>query len=503
MALEKGWLLKAGGSLVLNTGKDLGALIPDITEESEAKAKDTIERMIATMKPDRIENWSARGGSMPMGALLQPFITTYYGAGYGRLQEYAAGKLFETARIPPGDLFKMLFRGTIEEDKVNEVITDLYDQGWSKERLDYLIEASRPLLAVPEIKELYLRGELGEGEDAEAKAIEMIMQHGVSEENAKYLTKLFYFIPPPADITLWLAREVFEPDMIEKYGLDDEMPVYKETLYPKAGVSEEQMVNYWRAHWQHPGLSTITELLHRTNFTEADMYEWFKMVEIPPIWRNLLIQVAYRPLTRVDVRRMYRLDVLDESGVYDSYRELGYSELNAQRMTDFTVKYESKDEPSPKDEVKELTRAQILSGYAADVIDRDTAKEWLMAITYSEDLAEFQLDLLDSKEFEADQKEMLGFIGRAYSLGIYTNEQMVDELGQLNLPGKRQEYYVAKFVRDRITKAQRPTVADLKTWLKIGIIQVGEFTEEMTIEGYPLYYIDKYIAQIEAGVTEE
>jgi hypothetical protein len=135
--------------------------------------------------------------------------------------------------------------------------------------------------------------------------------HGFDSVDVDALIEVAKFIPNADEQTLWLAREVFEPAMVTKYGLDDELPVYADTDFAKIGVSPEQMANKWRAHWEHPGLQTIIQLLRRTDFSEADMREWFRLVEIPPFWRDFLIAVSYEVPTRVDVRRFYDMRTID------------------------------------------------------------------------------------------------------------------------------------------------------------------------------------------------
>ncbi|GAH80856.1 unnamed protein product, partial [marine sediment metagenome] len=90
----------------------------------------------------------------------------------------------------------------------------------------------------------------------------------------------------------------------------------------------------------------------RRFITEGDLKVFMKTIEIPPYLRDVMLNVAYRPLTRVDVRRMYDDGILDINQVYAAYLDHGYSPDNATLMTQWTIRYAEPNE-------KELSRAQI------------------------------------------------------------------------------------------------------------------------------------------------
>ena len=138
----------------------------------------------------------------------------------------------------------------------------------------------------------------------------------------KFATQAY---PALADVIRFYAREAFEPDMIAKYGLDEEPPPYEGTLFEKLGVPKDIADLYWIAHWEHASFIQVREMLHRGLLTgsrevpsepvgyegwaardtegEKEMYEWYRVVEIPPIWRSLLTESLWNVPTRVDVRR--------------------------------------------------------------------------------------------------------------------------------------------------------------------------------------------------------
>ena len=191
---------------------------------------------------------------------------------------------------------------------------------------------------------------------------EAMSQMGYDKGMADNIMSSDQFYPTPQDLVTWQAREVYEPDMIRKYGLDNEFEEIDQVPFRKAGINEEQTGNFWKAHWQHPPFNQLMEMLHRDVLDKPDgyktappgsdrwrkmrqrelaaAYEWYRLVEIPPFWRNRLTEIAYNPLTRVDARRMWDMGVLDDRELLRAYLDLGYSEENATRMVTWTKVYQ-------------------------------------------------------------------------------------------------------------------------------------------------------------------
>jgi len=189
---------------------------------------------------------------------------------------------------------------------------------------------------------------------------------------------------------------------------------------------------------------------------------------------------------------MYRLGVLNRTQILRAYGDIGYSPENAELMTQFTEKYENRDDEDTTTEYRDLTRSMIVSGYRENLIGKSRASSELMALDYSVEDAEFILSLEDARASESELKAELGFIGRAYVSGSMTREVMLDRLGKLNLDGDRMDYYQAKWDRDMVTKSTRPSVADWRRWYKMELITRETFEVEMTTEGYSLDYIELY-----------
>lgn len=161
---------------------------------------------------------------------------------------------------------------------------------------------------------------------------------GIHPDYHRMFRTLAYPVPPVADLITMAVREAFSPVIAARFGQYEDYPDDLTQFAQQQGISEEWSRRYWAAHWSLPSPQQGFEMLHRGVINEADLNLLLRALDIMPFWRDKLIQISYNPLTRVDVRRMYGLGVLNESELTEAYRAIGYTQQNAERLRDFTIK---------------------------------------------------------------------------------------------------------------------------------------------------------------------
>jgi len=114
------------------------------------------------------------------------------------------------------------------------------------------------------------------------------------------------------------------------------------------GISAELARSYWRAHWQLPSPTQAYQMLHRLrkgsqlekltglHTSEATISKLLEIDDYPEYWRERLMAISHHPLTRVDSQRAYILGVLSEEDLISAFRDLGYTQQDAQTLTAFT-----------------------------------------------------------------------------------------------------------------------------------------------------------------------
>lgn len=280
----------------------------------------------------------------------------------------------------------------------------------------------------------------------ETRLNQTLEDHGFDDQDTATLKNVSLFFPSAQDLITWQAREVFEPAMIAKYGLMDEFETLNLELFHKAGISDEQSGNYWMAHWEHAAFNQVVEMLRRGLVEIEDVWEWFRLVEIPPYWRDKLIGIMWNVPTRVDVRRFWDMRTIDETRLREIYTAQGYhgkdlddyvlwtkvyvafpdlvarwkngwitmddirSELTAlgmppDRVNELIQTKIQADEPERIKSERDLTKTDIYKGVKQNRITRAQAVELLQELGFSADEADYLLDINIPVDDQDDQVE--------------------------------------------------------------------------------------------------
>jgi len=145
-------------------------------------------------------------------------------------------------------------------------------------------------------------------------------------------------IPGAADLVRFELREVFREPFRSEQLIPATSEKFKESMR-KLGYSGFWADSFWAAHWVLPSITALNEMLHR-NVIDRDTWATFvRRNDFLPVMIPQLEQIIYSPYTRVDVRRMYDVRVLDEGEVKGAYMDLGYDSERAENMMLFTKIY--------------------------------------------------------------------------------------------------------------------------------------------------------------------
>jgi len=278
---------------------------------------------------------------------------------------------------------------------------------------------------------------------SEDKLYTDLKRYGYLDDDIEVIKQLAYIIPPVSDIIRFAVREAFNPVAIEKFQLLSEFPEEFAKWAEKQGLSKYWAERYWIAHWDLPSLTEGFEMFHRTIDNPIDdnadvikspfggvkynvigkrtLELLIKSQDISPFWRDKLIQIAYAPLTRVDLRRAYDLGVIDENGVYFGYRDLGYNDQNARILTEFTILEVISEE-------RTKVRNEAIQLYIDGVFTEEELRSVLQSLRYNEKTIEI---LIEYAKFRKARKRIEGLIKsfkRMYMRGELDDDEARDIL---------------------------------------------------------------------------
>lgn len=428
-------------------------------------------------------------------------------------------------------------------------------------------EIFNPMMRTVQLREENAIQALFRGIQTEDQLRDNLRRRGYYESEIDALIEVSHFYPSPADLILWQAREVFEPGMIERYGLDAEVEGIQREAFYKAGMTDEQIVNFWRAHWEHASWTQVVEMLRRGLLTkekgapeapttkaaweardaegEEAMFDWYRLVEIPPFWRDKLTAMSWAVPTRVDVRRWWDMRTIDEERLRSIYHAQGYhgadlddyvlwtkvyvafpdlmARFTKGWITEDEAKQELMDLGMPADRVDEMletkiakaksemeestesrdfTRSEILDGYRKRLFTEEEARASLADLNYSPEQIDFYID---REELKRDQELKDAYLKRYKVLfveGMITWPDVAEALTTLGFGEAEVADLGPIWDLERMYRIAHPTRADLDRFLKADIIDEVIYRDEMRKMGYSDRYIDWYLA-VRAAKEEE
>ena len=297
-----------------------------------------------------------------------------------------------------------------------------------------------------------------------AAMFEDMEEQGWSESRIEALKVITEFLPSPRDLVEWQAKEVFEPDAIAKYGLGDEFERLDLSLFSKAGVTPEQARNFWVAHWEHASWMQVVEMLRRGQMTEEDVWDWFRLVEIPPFWRQKLINISWAVPTRVDVRRFWDLRTIDEPRLREIYTSLGYHGKDLDDYVLWTKIYVALPELIARFKNGWITLAQVKAKLIELGMQSERAEEMLQEKVQAEgaDRLKAEKELTKTEIYKGVKMERISRLqGLELLMDLRYDENEANYLLDINVPS---DEMVSAVAQRQLTKA------DVLTGLKAGII---------------------------------
>jgi len=412
----------------------------------------------------------------------------------------AQRELYEFARCSPyeifqeGDAIQAYQRGEISRE---QALNDLRMRGYNDTRAEILLEIGHQ---VPDIAALYsmnLRG-LAAGQNL----VERFKDLGYNPQDAEALADLKFYIPPPQDLITMAVRDVFNPERVKEFKQDEDFPDEFAFWAEQQGINRDWAEKYWQAHWVLPSVQMGYEMLHRRVIDEQQLRNLMSAQDIIPGWRDALIAISYSPYTRVDIRRMYDVDVLNEQQVFEAYQDIGYDKEKARKLTNFTIELAGDDEELP-DELEGITRSSVIASYKDGIIDRTTADDLLDLVGVGESARAVYLTAADLDVDREERLDEVDLILTEYENGARGLLSAQLKLNNLPLTPLEKEKAEKKLRKIRVKKIKMPTKAQLDKFFEAGLIDDEEYEDQLERMGYPDTYVRKFRQLIEAGIESD
>jgi len=364
---------------------------------------------------------------------------------------------------------ELYLRKVIDDEQLRKLLSQ---HGYDVENVEKLVKLIPTLLSFDAIRDLYLREIIDKDH-----AFELLEKLGYTADDIPKLMELFYYVPPPADIIRFAVREAFNPEFVERFGLENELPEELVKYGRHQGISEFWARKYWASHWVLPSPEMAFRMLHRGLITEEDVNALLKAQDYSAFWREKLEKISYNVYTRVDIRRMYKMDILNEEQVYHAFKDIGYDHEHALNLTLFTIqeKFES---------YRDLSKSQVLEAYDFGIISYDDAVNYLKRLRYDDTTIRYELELFNMKKRNKSLKEKIDLIEDEFLLGIRDELGARTELQKMGLTDEEIDYKIRVVHIKKLKATPKFTKPMLDALLKNGIIDNRKYIDEMRKLGW-------------------
>jgi len=431
-------------------------------------------------------------GSLLLGYLIMfSYFTNYVGGHSAVSGELAAHNWRNQYRPTLPDVASLILTMYRDSSKTTLVKDQLHKHGYTDQNIDTLFAASKAIPAPDDYKNLFLRGEISESElNAGMK------KYGFTDAEITELKKLFYPIPSYPDLIRMAVREAFYPDYVSEYGLMAELPGEYLEWTAKQGLSEDWAKKYWASHWELPSILRGYEMLHRGVIDDEQLDSLFMAQDIMPWWRDKLKAISYHPLTRVDVRRVYRMGIINRDQVYRTYLDLGYNEEKAEWLTQFTEMEQGEKE-------RDLSKAEVLSAYAKSILSQSETNQMLLDLGYAQNEVTVLISMKDYQELKDNKSRELKRIQKFFHAGSYSANQAINELGKLDMTGAEQDTTMQLWESEKLARLASPSKKDLDSLFKAQVITDVQYREEMAHLGFVPKYIEWFLSLVQKTEQED
>ena len=301
---------------------------------------------------------------------------------------------------------------------------------------------------------------------------------GIHPDYIDVFRTLAYPVPPIGDMITMAVREAFTPDIAARFGQYEDYPSDLTRFAAMNGIDEEWSRRYWAAHWSLPSPQQGFAMYQRGIITQDELNLLLRALDIMPFWRQKLTELAYNPLTRVDVRRMYRLGVLSEEEVEKAYKDAGYSPENARRLRAF-VKQDTVRSQSG------LSVSKIVTAYKNGYATRSDANNAILSIGIASQNVSDILENADKQLAWQRTKDGIAAVRNQYKEELITPEEARNRLVSLRLDGDKINTLLTTWQSDGLMMHKTLwTKADVLSMLKKGIVSTSRAAQELSLLGY-------------------
>lgn len=395
---------------------------------------------------------------------------------------------------------------------------------------DKVVSLGRNVPSLPEIFLLRNRNDI-----SEEVTTRWMRQLGYSDDAERQLLESLRFeIPGQSDLVRFAVRDVWQPDIVQRFQYDAEFPEAFNFWMKKLGFGAgAQFIQkgappepdlswakvYWRAHWDVISPTQSYEAFQRLRpnrlhlfrgagvdpkpFTIDDLKSILKVHDYPPPFRDTLAAIAYRVIGRIDLRRLYAGGIFGEGlgakgfaknaqGVFapigpaereltERYQDIGFSPADSVSIARWVAEDTSRVKTS---KLRARTVTAVCSAYSLGALDAEGAVGTLRNAGLTQVEAVAEVDHCDLKQRTRFMAGQVKGVKRAFMKGIFNEQQTRIELGRAGVAIRRVEEMLILWKLEQLPGTREASTGQLCDWFGSGFFDTREFLRRLRNLGW-------------------
>lgn len=330
----------------------------------------------------------------------------------------------------------------------------------SNQKIKEFYEYSK--LSITDYQKLAFRGLLSNDELKD-------MAHflGYDDKTMELVDKITKFYPTVRDSIDFAVREAFEPDESLFIHGGNAIPLPFTEIAEKIGIDEIWIKRFWHSHWRLLGSGQVLEAFHRGFLSKDELLDYLRRLDFVEKDRELIMNMSYNLLTRVDVRRIFEQGLISSMDLFNYYGKLGFTEKDQILMTDLAKQLRFID-------TNDLRKIYI-ERFENGLITENEIKELLHNTGLDSDEIAKYLWLSDTQTELEFKIELKKHIETRFYDGDIDFDELVQQLRQLGVSNRELKRIEKNAVLFDFRKKKLPTLAELKRYYKKEIITLNQF----------------------------
>lgn len=334
-------------------------------------------------------------------------------------------------------------------------------------------------------------------------------------------------LPTMTDLVRFMVRDSADDTVAKKYDYDKDFEK-KYTPQIRAwaqglGLDDTFFRYEWRSHWVVPSDTRLEEMFHRLRPDRPEVLAWDALAEasgeqeaihqlgprpqvvtiddvrealeindVAPRWVDPQIAIGYTPINRTDAVRAYQIGAFDEKRLYHAFRDVGYSDADAQTL----VRYHAQDKARKRANVTGTwSMRKIVRYYKGSYLTRDQAAELMRPLTASAQEVERTLFAAEQEVAAETRAEAIKGTRRGFMSGEYSVEQARAMLAKFGADKGISENLITRWAIERDSRFKKLSATQAVKMLQLGLIGAEELRRRLRNLGYTIRDADLILAK--------